>query len=186
MKLFFPRSLALAATLAFCGLARAQVVTTHPYQGITYITDTETVAGYPVNMHIVEVDLTATGISFAVTPSSGTANGIPATSTQTTLKFLNQEGAQVAINGNFFTNVGTTFEHYHQRRRVRGFAGRRVFGLPAAAHYALRHTEPRLRHRPVRPGPEHRCQRQCPHRELGQRPAGQQTCLAAGNAVQRR
>ena len=34
--------LALAAMFALCGLARAQQVITHPYQGITYITDTET------------------------------------------------------------------------------------------------------------------------------------------------
>jgi len=96
--------LSLLAAFAWCGLAQAAPVSSHPYLGVTYITDT--VSGH--KMHIVEIDLTAPGIGFAVTPASGTLNGIPATSTQTTLNFLNQKQAQVAINGNFFTPVGTT------------------------------------------------------------------------------
>jgi len=78
-------------------LSADQTTVTTPYQGITYITQTET-APQVENMHIVEVDLTAPGISFMMTPQSGTRD----TTNQTTLGFLNQEKAQVAINANFF------------------------------------------------------------------------------------
>lgn len=75
----------------------ASEVITHPYQGITYINRTET-APRTLNMHIVKVDLTAPGISFKLTQTGGTRETIR----QTTLDFLNQQHAQVAINSHFF------------------------------------------------------------------------------------
>jgi len=77
--------------------AQGGVITTHPYLGVTYITQTET-SPRPETMHIVEVDLTAPGISFALTAPGGTQDTVR----QTTLNYLSQENAQVAINGNFF------------------------------------------------------------------------------------
>ena len=49
-------------------------------------------------MHIVEIDLTKPGIGFKLTPPGGTLETIR----QTTLDFLKQERAQVAINAHFF------------------------------------------------------------------------------------
>jgi exopolysaccharide biosynthesis protein len=49
-------------------------------------------------MHIVKIDLTAPGIGFAVTAPGGTLETVR----QTTLAFLNQEHAQLAINSHFF------------------------------------------------------------------------------------
>ena len=82
---------------------QASVVITHPYQGITYINRTET-APRTLNMHIVKVDLTAPGISFKLTPPGGALETIR----QTTLDFLNQQHAQVAINSHFFLPFPST------------------------------------------------------------------------------
>src|SRR5437762_9778585 len=77
--------------------APAEVVTTYPYRGVTYITRTETWL-WPVAMHIVVIDMAAPGIRFKLTPPGGTRDTVR----QTTLEFLNQEHAQVAIDGHFF------------------------------------------------------------------------------------
>lgn len=80
------------------GTAQATTTVTHPYLGITYIDRTET-APRALHMHIVEVDLTAPGISFGLTGPSGVRD----TTRQTTLDYLNQTQAEVAINAHFFT-----------------------------------------------------------------------------------
>jgi exopolysaccharide biosynthesis protein len=87
---------ALAVSGCISELRGSQIVQ-HPYMGITYITRTDT---SPRNetMHIVEVDLTAPGISFELTPPGGTLETVR----QTTLGFLNQVNAQVAVNSHFF------------------------------------------------------------------------------------
>ncbi|HPS54987.1 MAG TPA: hypothetical protein PLP05_05270, partial [Sedimentisphaerales bacterium] len=54
-------------------------------------------------MHIVQIDLTAMGISFKLTSHGGTQDTIH----QTTLSYLNQENAQVAINCHFFSPVSS-------------------------------------------------------------------------------
>jgi hypothetical protein len=87
-----PSLLVCAAMPAWAG-----VITTHPYLGVTYITQTQT-SPRPETMHIVEVDLTAPGISFGLTAPGGTQDTVR----QTTLSYLSQQKAQVAINGNFF------------------------------------------------------------------------------------
>jgi hypothetical protein len=70
----------------------------HPFQGITYIVRTET-APRSLTTHIVKIDLVGHGIHFELTPPGGSLD----TTRQTTLDFLNQEHAQVAINAHFFT-----------------------------------------------------------------------------------
>lgn len=109
-KLF---AVTLAAVLSWSSLLNAATTVTHPYVGITAITDTET-SPRTLNMHIVEVDLTAPGIGFIFTPFTP---GLPAgtaaptyreTVRQTTLDFLNQEHAQVAVNGEFFLPFPST------------------------------------------------------------------------------
>lgn len=61
-----------------------------PFLGITHITRER--------MHIVQIDLRAPGIRFNLTPHSGRLETVR----QTTLEFLEQERAQVAINTHFF------------------------------------------------------------------------------------
>ena len=87
-----------AVAMALPAALQADVITTTtPFLGITRIDRTAT-SPRVENMHIVEVDLTAPGIGFAVTPQGGTRDTVR----QTTLDFLNQEQAQVAINAHFF------------------------------------------------------------------------------------
>jgi hypothetical protein len=68
-----------------------------PFVGVTLITRTETLPR-PETMHIAEIDLSAPGIRFQLTPPSGALETIR----QTTLGYLNQEHAQLAINSHFF------------------------------------------------------------------------------------
>jgi hypothetical protein len=55
-----------------------------------------------VNMKIVQIDLTAPSIRFRLSPPAGTLEVV----TQTTLDFLIQEGAQLAVNIHFYLPVG--------------------------------------------------------------------------------
>ena len=75
----------------------AAEVVDHPFRGITSVTRTES-SPRNVKIHIIEIDLTASGIGFKLTPPGGSLETIR----QTTLEFLKQEHAQVAINGHFF------------------------------------------------------------------------------------
>ena len=89
------RALLLTACLA-TGLVADQIVT-NPFVGVTVIARTET-SPRPENMHLVEIDLSAPGIGFELTPPGGTLETVR----QTTLGYLNQEHAQLAINSHFF------------------------------------------------------------------------------------
>ena len=72
---------------------------THPFAGITLIRRTET-NPRPLVIHLAKVDLTAPRLSFELTgPSSG---GTRETVRQTTLDFLNERRAQLAVNAHFF------------------------------------------------------------------------------------
>jgi hypothetical protein len=93
----------VAIAALWAAVSEAAVVVTHPYQGVTYTTRTET-SPRAETMHIVQIDLTAPGISFRVTPSGGTQDTVR----QTTLEFLNQQNAQVAINAHFFLPFPST------------------------------------------------------------------------------
>jgi hypothetical protein len=53
-------------------------------------------------MHIVQVDLTAPGITFKLTPHAAPGTTIRETVRQTTANFISQEQAQVGINTHFF------------------------------------------------------------------------------------
>jgi len=78
-------------------LAILVTLVSQPFAGITYINRTET-SPRAVHMHIVQVDLSAPGLRFKLSPPSGGREVIR----QTTLDYLAQEGAQVAINAHFF------------------------------------------------------------------------------------
>ena len=85
------------------GSTLASVVVTHPYQGVTFIARSETTPRN-VNMHVVVIDLRMPGIRFKLTPPSGTRDTVR----QTTLDFLNEQHAQVAINCHFMLPFPST------------------------------------------------------------------------------
>ena len=70
---------------------------TQPYVGVSYIDRTVT-EPRPLRMHVVQIDLGAPGIRFKVSPPGGDREVIR----QSTLDFLTQERAQIAINGHYF------------------------------------------------------------------------------------
>jgi MYXO-CTERM domain-containing protein len=76
------------------------VLTSTPFVGITY-TNIATSLPRPVSINAVIIDLSAPGLSFQMTPDNGA--GAQETNEQTTLGFMNQTGAQLAINTHFFT-----------------------------------------------------------------------------------
>ena len=77
---------------------RAEISVSRPFGGVTFIQRSET-EPRPLKMNIIEIDLTAPGISFLVTPPAGPRE----TTNQTTLEFLTQLRAQIAVNAHFFT-----------------------------------------------------------------------------------
>jgi hypothetical protein len=94
---------ALATPVFAAGQAPPRAIVTRPYAGIRYI---DRVVSTPraEHMHIVQIDLTAPGIRLKLTPPSGDRE----TTRQTTLAFLEQEHAEVAINGHFFLPFPST------------------------------------------------------------------------------
>jgi len=82
-----------AALLVLAVLTGAQEVE-HPFRGITHATQTTG----PVTIHVVTVDTTAPGVRFKLSPPGGTRETVR----QTTLEFLREEHAQVAVNAHFF------------------------------------------------------------------------------------
>ena len=87
----------LVAIAWWCCALRAEETVAHPFRGITYIERMET-APRALRMHVVKVDLAAPGIAFKVSAPGGPLETIR----QTTLEFLEQEHAQIAINAHYF------------------------------------------------------------------------------------
>jgi len=100
------------ASLLSAGTADAAQTVTQPWLGITRTTDTVMLAApsdqtpntglgaHVANINLVEIDLTAPGIAFKVSADNGAATG--EVLTQTTLSFMQQERAQLAVNAHFF------------------------------------------------------------------------------------
>jgi hypothetical protein len=76
---------------------------TTPFLGVTYIDRTES-SPRAIHLHVVQIDLGAPGIQFKLSPHAGPLEVVR----QTTLEFLRQEHAQVAINAHFFYPWPTT------------------------------------------------------------------------------
>ena len=70
---------------------------THPFIGVTYTVATAE-APRPLRMHVAQIDLTAPGIRFKVSPPGGDREVIR----ESTLNFLIRERAQLAINAHYF------------------------------------------------------------------------------------
>jgi hypothetical protein len=94
---------------------------TKPFVGVTLIQRTET-APRQVTIHVVQIDLTAPGLSFKLTPPYGTLDTVR----QTTLEYLKQEKAQLAVNAHYFL----PFPSPQPEASVVGFAASngKVFG----------------------------------------------------------
>ena len=70
---------------------------THPFAGVTCIAR-EDAQPRPVKMHLLLIDLKTPGLRFRITPHAGALDTVK----QTTLDFLKEQKAQLAINGHFF------------------------------------------------------------------------------------
>jgi len=70
---------------------------TQPFIGVTYSVHVET-EPRPLKMHVAQVDLDTPGLRFKVTPPAGDREVMR----QSTVDFLRQEHAQLAINGHYF------------------------------------------------------------------------------------
>jgi len=94
----FLSRLAAAAILLSIGVPlHAEQRVAHPYLGITYVDRTES-APRALHMHIAQIDLTAPGLRFKLSPPAGPREVVR----QTTLEFMTQEHAQLAVNAHFF------------------------------------------------------------------------------------
>ena len=81
----------------WCGWLPAADTVQHPFRGVTYIERVET-APRALRMHVVKIDLAAPGIAFKLSPPRGKLETVR----QTTLEFLLQEHAQIAVNAHYF------------------------------------------------------------------------------------
>jgi hypothetical protein len=72
-------------------------ITNHPFVGVTRIIRVET-SPRPIKMNVIDIDLSAPGLRFKLTPHSGPQD----TMKQSTLQFLTNQNAQIAINAHFF------------------------------------------------------------------------------------
>src|SRR5207244_10975234 len=71
-----------------------------PFVGLRLI-HSQSMSPRQVDMWVAEIDMSAPGISFLVTPSNGELPGD--TTPQTVRAFVTQVGAQIGINGSFFS-----------------------------------------------------------------------------------
>ncbi|MGD0778165.1 MAG: phosphodiester glycosidase family protein [Candidatus Solibacter sp.] len=81
----------------WCGWLPAAETVQHLFRGVTCIERVET-APRALRMHVVKIDLAAPGIAFKLSPPGGKLETVR----QTTLDFLLQEHAQIAINAHYF------------------------------------------------------------------------------------
>ncbi|MBI2824907.1 MAG: phosphodiester glycosidase family protein [Planctomycetia bacterium] len=97
-------------------VAQSTETTTSPFEGVTLINLVQGGAT-PQNIHITEINPNAPGISFQLTPQTtsfppgmpASDGGIPnETVSQTTRQYVDQIGAQFAINGSFFSEANHT------------------------------------------------------------------------------
>jgi hypothetical protein len=97
--------------------AWGQVRISEPFAGVTHIQRSWN-APRQVSVNMLLIDLEAPQLGFRLTPSNGSLPGD--TTTQTTRQFLNQQGAQIAINASFARTSDATVAWPY--RQVRGLA----------------------------------------------------------------
>jgi hypothetical protein len=95
----------LALLLCFGASARADITYTSdtPFLGVTHFAGVGTIPGTstPTVVNAVDINLSAPGIGFAVSPGT-TVGGVGMANVQTTRGFVTGIGAQIGINANFF------------------------------------------------------------------------------------
>ena len=96
--------------------ARAGWTTSNPFVGVTHTqlrgSDAHEILGWttsPLSVDVMEIQLDAAGIGFTSTPSNGTAEG--ETDRQTTMNFMTQVDAQIALNTTFFGTIGSAADN---------------------------------------------------------------------------
>ncbi len=91
--------LLLSGCLAVLAAADSSVVE-HPFLGVTHTIRTGGPPEFPrnVRIHVVSIDLTAPSLSFRLTPPGGSRD----VARLSTLDYLKQQHAQIAINAHFF------------------------------------------------------------------------------------
>ncbi len=87
----------ILAVLGFAGGPAGVWQDSQPFVGVTYFDRTVT-SPRPLKMHVAQIDLTAPGIRFKVSPPGGNREVVR----ETTLAFAVRERAQLAINAHFF------------------------------------------------------------------------------------
>lgn len=96
--MMIPRTRWVRAVLLTLSLAAfAGETVEHPFVGVTHITRTDA-APRPVKIHVLVIDLKAPGLRFLLTPPCGPKETIK----QTTLQFITEQKAQIAVNVHFF------------------------------------------------------------------------------------
>ena len=94
------KTIIVASCVAFCASSplapAATLEISEPFVGVRHIHRVTTVPR-ELDMQLLEIDMSAPGLDFLVTPSNFAAPG--ETVAQTTRAFLEQQGAQIAING---------------------------------------------------------------------------------------
>ena len=88
---------ALVAVARLAATPAASWQTAQPFVGVTYSERVET-QPRPLRMHVAQIDLEAPGIRFKVSSPAGDREVMR----QSTLDFLKQERAQLAINAHYF------------------------------------------------------------------------------------
>lgn len=96
------RPLVIACLILVQTAAAATLEITEPFVGVRRI-HRQTTLPRLLDVNILEIDLTAPGVSFLVTPSNGPAPG--ETVAQTTRQFVAQHNLQLGVNASFFSYV---------------------------------------------------------------------------------
>lgn len=101
----FPRSIVLCVVALIALLSRPATgwQITQPFEGITYSARSAT-DPRPLRMHVAQIDLEAPGIRFQVSAPGGDREVVR----ESTLDFLKQQRAQVAINAHYFLPFPST------------------------------------------------------------------------------
>src|SRR5438552_1938703 len=90
----------VASWVFLAAAAAGSDVVTEPFEGVRLI-HSQRMAPRQVDMWVAEIDTSAPGISFLVTPSNG---DLPGDTTPLTVRaFATKVGAQLGINGSFFS-----------------------------------------------------------------------------------
>lgn len=96
---FTPVLLVVLGLIGTAPFAAAAEAVSQPFAGVRYFRRTQQVPR-PLNIHILEIDLTHPKISFQISPGNGAAPG--ENSARTVRSYITAVGAQIGLNASFF------------------------------------------------------------------------------------